>query len=480
MTDYTRFYDEMAALNEEESSLRAASADESEMEAFYARKNDLAYDFLKELKKDIDEYRKITGADAGQYRKDTDDAPVMDYEDNNQDTLYYDKLHVYLSDETFFTMLPQVILNRHGDGAEILEPALNEVSYTSVHEEFFNENPFRIAHEGTHHDYTDHYITQQEYKEEIRNIEKDRETDKFRVFQEYARKQYDERLNALNKAYNDQKEMLDNYAAKVPGVDRDLIETVVDYMHGQGGPMKPVLDNRQNDEYLKTLDNRSFATLAMIAQDEGRKTSAEGICGFKIIDEQGLVSKDYIDNYRNYEDQICESLYLETENYLSVVPNSVTEIGGGAFGHCYSLKTIIIPDGVTEIGKGAFEGCDSLESVTYKGVNIKPLLDADAQEENNFRIAKAMVDAGIAAIRTHRGLPHVQVMYRFSYEKENPAEMQAMADAKNALNKAKQSLLSSKGHILGATQALERTGLGAREGNLPGSQENRRAGEGGR
>jgi hypothetical protein len=38
------------------------------------------------------------------------------------------------------------------------------------------------------------------------------------------------------------------------------------------------------------------------------------------------------------------------------IPNSVTNIGDGAFNGCYDLETITIPDSITSIGAGAFDG----------------------------------------------------------------------------------------------------------------------------
>ena len=46
------------------------------------------------------------------------------------------------------------------------------------------------------------------------------------------------------------------------------------------------------------------------------------------------------------------------------IPDSVTSIGGIAFGNCKSLTSVTIPDSVTSIGGGAFQGCISLTSVT--------------------------------------------------------------------------------------------------------------------
>ena len=47
----------------------------------------------------------------------------------------------------------------------------------------------------------------------------------------------------------------------------------------------------------------------------------------------------------------------------TVIPESVTSIGDGAFYYCESLTTIIIPEGVTSIGYGAFSWCSSLTTI---------------------------------------------------------------------------------------------------------------------
>ncbi len=46
-----------------------------------------------------------------------------------------------------------------------------------------------------------------------------------------------------------------------------------------------------------------------------------------------------------------------------IIPESVTKIGDDAFSWCSGLTSIVIPESVTEIGRGAFERCSGLTSV---------------------------------------------------------------------------------------------------------------------
>ncbi len=48
----------------------------------------------------------------------------------------------------------------------------------------------------------------------------------------------------------------------------------------------------------------------------------------------------------------------------TIIPNSVTTIGGAAFMECYPLTDIIIPNSVTTIGYSAFNFCTSLTNIT--------------------------------------------------------------------------------------------------------------------
>jgi hypothetical protein len=52
-----------------------------------------------------------------------------------------------------------------------------------------------------------------------------------------------------------------------------------------------------------------------------------------------------------------------------IIPNSVTEIGEGAFANCNSLTSVIIPKNVTSIGVNAFRYCKSLTAINVASDN---------------------------------------------------------------------------------------------------------------
>ena len=68
--------------------------------------------------------------------------------------------------------------------------------------------------------------------------------------------------------------------------------------------------------------------------------------------------------------EICNAIIKTETNELisgcqsTIIPNSVTNIGWGAFSGCTGLTSISIPEGVTSIGWDAFSGCTGLTSVT--------------------------------------------------------------------------------------------------------------------
>ena len=81
-----------------------------------------------------------------------------------------------------------------------------------------------------------------------------------------------------------------------------------------------------------------------------------------IVVESGNSNYDSRDNSNAIIETATNTLIAGCKN--TVIPNSVTSIGDGAFRFCYDLTSVIIPNSVTNIGYGAFEKCSSLTSVT--------------------------------------------------------------------------------------------------------------------
>ena len=80
-----------------------------------------------------------------------------------------------------------------------------------------------------------------------------------------------------------------------------------------------------------------------------------------IVDSNNTVY-DSRDNCNAIIEKDINTLIAGCKN--TIIPNSVTSIGHGAFGNCFSLTSITIPNSVTSIGDDAFAGCSDLTSIT--------------------------------------------------------------------------------------------------------------------
>ena len=90
----------------------------------------------------------------------------------------------------------------------------------------------------------------------------------------------------------------------------------------------------------------------------------------------GLTSIAVEEGNPKYDSRYNCNAIIETESNTliagcknTIIPNSVTTIGGGAFYSCSGLTSVAIPNSVTTIGDNAFRGCTGLTSIKSKILN---------------------------------------------------------------------------------------------------------------
>lgn len=87
---------------------------------------------------------------------------------------------------------------------------------------------------------------------------------------------------------------------------------------------------------------------------------------FIFNDGKGIIPRDVTRIDENFIDDGVRGRLISLE-----IPDSLTEIGDGAFWDCSSLESVRIPESVTEIGEQAFSGCHSLRSIVIPGNVVK-------------------------------------------------------------------------------------------------------------
>ena len=89
-----------------------------------------------------------------------------------------------------------------------------------------------------------------------------------------------------------------------------------------------------------------------------------------IVVETGNANYDSRDNCNAIINTSSNTLMAGCKN--TVIPNSVTSLGRGAFLYCSGLTSVTIPNSVTSIGMEAFSSCSNLTSVTI-GNSVKSI-----------------------------------------------------------------------------------------------------------
>ena len=95
--------------------------------------------------------------------------------------------------------------------------------------------------------------------------------------------------------------------------------------------------------------------------------------------------------------RVANNLFKNCEELENIVlPDTVTEIGGYAFGSINNLKSITLSQNLTWIGQGAFSGCTSLESIDIPDsvTTIGKSAFSACAELSNVRLSKGLVKLG--------------------------------------------------------------------------------------
>lgn len=134
-----------------------------------------------------------------------------------------------------------------------------------------------------------------------------------------------------------------------------------------------------SDDTQEFLDehDEEFNTMSLLHQDKKLSKFFENLLEFDFFNFDGTLVYDgeYIPRYLRHSvlkvivdedvDYIDEDAFWKCSLLSSItIPNTVTEIYGGAFAWCYSLSSVILPKNITFIDNNTFYKCTSLTSVT--------------------------------------------------------------------------------------------------------------------
>jgi hypothetical protein len=132
-----------------------------------------------------------------------------------------------------------------------------------------------------------------------------------------------------------------------------------------------------------------------VASIYGSFSCFESLASVKV--EEGNTVYDSRDNCNAIIETATNTLIAGCKN--TVIPQSITSIGGYAFSGCTGLASITIPDNVTSIGDYAFQGCSGLTSVTIgSGVtSIGMYAFQNCTSLNSISIPESMPEIGLGA-----------------------------------------------------------------------------------
>ena len=124
---------------------------------------------------------------------------------------------------------------------------------------------------------------------------------------------------------------------------------------------------------LTTIDNYDFSSCTSLTSVTiGNSVNSINYNAFsfcnsleQIVVAPGNTVYDSRGNCNAIIETATNTLVLGCKN--TVIPDSITSIGDGAFSYCSGLTSIVLPYSVTSVGYTAFDSCDGLTSVYYTG-----------------------------------------------------------------------------------------------------------------
>ncbi len=179
------------------------------------------------------------------------------------------------------------------------------------------------------------------------------------------------------------------------------IETYLDYSYNQ--------ETHSTDTVYRYYYYNPFAACSALAS---------------IIVEEGNPVYDSRDNCNAIIETATNKLIVGCKN--TIIPNTVTAIGGGAFRGCTELTEINIPNSVTAIGDrddfyGAFGGCTGLTKVTF-GNSVTTIGDGafmSCTGLTNIDLPSSLTTIGDMAFAGCTGLTSVTIPNSVNFEFSN-------------------------------------------------------------
>ena len=118
----------------------------------------------------------------------------------------------------------------------------------------------------------------------------------------------------------------------------------------------------------------------------------------------------YVDSQNNIFDSRdnCNAIIRISDNTLiagcknTIIPNSVTSIGSGAFEGCSDLISMTIPSSVTSIGDGVFFTCSGLTTLTVQATT-PPTLGGVVLYGTNANLVIKVPSASVNAYKSAPG-----------------------------------------------------------------------------